>query len=154
MAAADFPNSPTIDVTTYRVGDVTYIYRGSNKWEVVSVAEFDDIVYDMGNVSGSVTVDLSLATKFRMTQTGNITAFTFINEVLGRDYLFQITRPTTNWTFTFQAGKFRFPIGATPIMTNPTTNGSAPASATDLLTGLCMVVGRLDIVITPDLQNN
>lgn len=115
---------------------------------------FDDIVVNLGNVSGTVVVDLSLGTKFKLNQTGNITSFSFTNEVIGKDYLFEITRETTNYTFTFATGKFRFPIGSAPVLTNPTTNGTSPAKAVDILTGLCMVASRLDMVITPDLQNN
>jgi hypothetical protein len=140
--------------TTIQVKQATSTQSGflsATDWNTFS---FDDIVVDLGNVSGAVVINLSLGAKFKMNQTGNITSFSFINEVLGRDYLFEITRQTTNYTFTFAAGKFRFPIGATPIMTNPTTNGTSPAKAVDILTGLCMVSGRLDIVITPDLLEN
>lgn len=111
-------------------------------------------IVDLGNLSGSVVVDLSLGSKFRFAQTGNITSFSFSNEVVGREYMFEITRETTNYTFTFATGKYRFPIGAAPIMTNPTTNGSSPAKAIDILSCLCMISGRLDLVITPDMQNN
>ena len=114
---------------------------------------FTDIV-DLGNISGAVSIDLSLARNFKCVATANITSFTFTNEVVGAVYYLDITRNTTNFTIAFTAGKFRFPLAQAPVLTNPTTNGSSPASATDTLVFKCGVVGRLDVVITPDLQNN
>lgn len=87
-----------------------------------------------------------------MTQTANITSFTFTNEVIGRTYTFIVTRSTTNFTFTFAAGKFRFTSAQAILLTNPATNGVG--TSVDILVGMCNMTGRLDMVITPDLQNN
>lgn len=109
-------------------------------------------VVNLGSVSGAVSIDLSTARTFLMTQTANITSFTFTNEVIGRQYAFVITRSTTNFTFTWAAGKFRFTLGQSIILTNPATNGVG--TSVDILTGLCLMTGRLDMAITPDMQNN
>lgn len=146
----NFPNSPTTSQIHTESG-LSWIWTGT-VWD--SLVNFQDVYLDLGNLSGSIVIDLSLASKFKFNQVGNITSFSYINEVIGRDYIFEITRETTNYTFSFASGKFRFPIGAAPIMTNPTTNGSSPAKAIDILTGLCITAGRLDIVITPDMINN
>ena len=87
-----------------------------------------------------------------MIQTHNAT-MDIINPTLGYDYVFEVSR-SANLTFGYQSGKFRFPLGSAPILTNPTTNGSSPSSSIDILTGLCMRSGRLDMVITPDLKEN
>jgi hypothetical protein len=108
-------------------------------------------VIDLGNLTGAVSIDLSLGRKFKCTQTGNWTSFTFTNEVIGRSYALDITR-TSNYTVAYTAGKFRFPLGQSPSLTNPTTNGLA--TSTDKLSFECAVASRLDVVITPDLQNN
>jgi hypothetical protein len=41
MAAANFPDSPTPNVTTYVVGGITYLYVGGDKWEVISQDDGD-----------------------------------------------------------------------------------------------------------------
>lgn len=111
-------------------------------------------VVDLGDVSGIVTVNLANGRKFKCRATGNITAFSFTNEVLGLDYVLDITTETTAKTITFVAAKFRFPFNLAPQLTSPLANGSAPAKAIDKLVFTCAVAGRLDAVITPDLRNN
>jgi len=102
-------------------------------------------------ISGTANIDLSTGKTFLLTQSGNVTSFDFTNAVVGVTYTFIITR-TTNATFTFATGKYRLPLGIAPTLTDPTTNGIG--TAIDILIGICNVAGRLDVVLTPDLQNN
>jgi hypothetical protein len=105
-------------------------------------------------ITGSTSIDLSLGNMFILTLTGNVTNFTFTNEVIGRQYVFIFLKDTTNKTLTFQAGKYRFPFGNAPTLTDPTTNGTTPATSRDVITAICTTQGRLDMVFTPDLINN
>lgn len=130
------------------VGDV----NGVNTQIPTSSLSFDFSIVDIGNVSGSFQINLSQGRRYKMIQTHNAT-MDIINPVLGYDYTFEVSR-SANLTFGYQSGKFRFPLGSAPILTNPTTNGSSPSSSIDILTGLCMRSGRLDMVITPDLKEN
>jgi hypothetical protein len=106
------------------------------------------------NITGSVTVDLSLGEVFEFTLTGNVTNFTFINEVVGTQYMFYFIKTASNKTLTWATGKYRFPFGNAPILTDPTTNGSSPIKSVDIISTMCAVVGRLDVVYTPDLLEN
>lgn len=109
-------------------------------------------VIDLGDISGAFTIDLSTGRRFRFRLIGNST-MNHSNAKIGVDYVFEVTRES-NFTLGYTASKYRFPLGYTPVLTNTTTNGSSPAKAIDLITGFCMVAGRLDIVITPDLKEN
>jgi hypothetical protein len=109
-------------------------------------------IVDLGNLSGAVIIDLSTGRNFKCAFTGNVTSFTFTSEKLGAVYYLDITRVTTNYTIAFTAAKFRFPLGQAPILTNPATNGVG--TAIDTLVFKCSVTGKLDVVITPDLQPN
>lgn len=111
-------------------------------------------VVDLGDVSGVVTLNLANGRKFKCRATGNITAFSFSNEVEGLDYTLDITTETTAKSITFVASKFRFPFNLAPQLTSPLANGSAPAKAVDKFVFTCAVAGRLDCVITPDLRDN
>jgi hypothetical protein len=102
-------------------------------------------------ITGTANIDLSTGKTFLLTQSGNVTSFDFSNAVIGKTYTFIITR-TTNATFVFAAGKYRLPLGIAPTLTDPTTNGIG--TAIDILTCVCNVAGRLDVVISPDFQNN
>lgn len=141
----------------YYDGAQYWHYLGTTNGNISDYREFNSSfptynIIDLGNVSGTFTVDLSLGRKFKMVQIANAT-MDYSNLVLGAEYTFQITRDA-NYTFSYTAGKFRFPLGSPITLTNPLNNGSSPASATDVLTGQCLVSGRLDLVITPDLMNN
>lgn len=105
-------------------------------------------------ISGSVTIDLSTGTMFKLTINGNVTNFTFTNEVVGRDYIFIFIKATVNYTFTWATGKYRFSFGTAPVLTDPTANGTTPPTSKDIITALCSETGRLDIVMTPDLIAN
>lgn len=49
MAAVDFPPSPTANVTTHIAGGITYLYRGSNKWEpIISSLFYTEYMYTNG----------------------------------------------------------------------------------------------------------
>lgn len=107
------------------------------------------------NITGAVSIDLSTARVFILTLVGNVTSFTFTNEVVGKAYVFVFIQSTTAKTLTWTASKFRAPFGTMPILTDPTTNGTAgPANSRDIITALCTTAGRLDLVLTPDLINN
>jgi hypothetical protein len=106
------------------------------------------------NISGAVSIDLSTARVFFLTLTANVTSFTFTNEVVGAQYMFYFIKGTTNYSFTWTTGKFRFPFATVPALTDPTSNGTSPGSSVDIMTGFCAVSGRLDIVRSPDFQNN
>lgn len=125
-----------------------YVYS-NNSWQALTrnrvIEQF---------VSGSVSLDLSQGNFFKLTLTGNVTGFTFTNEVIGRQYTFVIIKTLTDKTFTFTAGKYYFSFGTTPTLTNPTTNGSSPARSEDILTAICRENGRLDVVITPNMLPN
>jgi len=81
MAAADFPNSPTIDVTTYTVGGITYLYKGSDKWEIQGGGTG---VVDVGfgaNFDGMGSVVLvNTRTYFRVPRAGVFTAWSIVAE--------------------------------------------------------------------------
>lgn len=107
------------------------------------------------NITGAVSIDLSTGGMFLLTLTGNVTSFTFTNEVVGKDYIFVFIQGTTHYTISWTAGKFSFPFGTAITLTDPTTNGtSGPAYAKDIVTGLCTESGKLNLVTTPDLINN
>jgi len=113
-------------------------------------------VYDLGDVSGSVSVDLSLSRNFKCRATGNITSFTYTNLTEGVNYIIEITTETSAKTIAFAAGVFSIPLGSvgTPQLTNCTQNGSSPAKAIDILTLFARSATRLVPVITPDVQDN
>jgi len=104
-------------------------------------------------VTGSIIVDLSSGDVFILTLTGN-TTFNFTGETVGKQYIFKIIKDTTEKTFTWTAGRYRFPFGTAPLMTNPTTNGSDPAHSEDIISAICTSTGRLDIVTTSNLIEN
>jgi hypothetical protein len=126
--------------------------NGVNNQIPTSSISVDLSIIDIGNVSGSFQINLNQGRRFKMIQTHNAT-MDIINPTLGYDYVFEVSR-SANLIFGYQSGKFRFPLGSAPILTNPTTNGSSPSASIDILTGLCMRIGRLDLVITPDLKEN
>ena len=64
MAAIDFPNSPTTDVTTFVAGDVTYIYRGSNKWEISTTATAGTIKTATASGTDTYTATISGVTAY------------------------------------------------------------------------------------------
>jgi len=97
------------------------------------------------NVSGPFTLNLLLGTYFKITLTGNGT-INYINEALYTEYIFEVIKITTEKTLTWTAGKFEFGFGSSPLTTDPTTNGSIPASSKDIFTALCSETGRLCIV--------
>lgn len=112
-------------------------------------------VVSVQNISGAVNLDLSAGSLFILTITGNVTSFTFSNETLNKDYIFYFLKDTSNKTFTWATGKYRFPFGNAPTLTDPTTNGTAgPARSVDVISAICAVSGRLDIVWTPNLIEN
>jgi hypothetical protein len=106
------------------------------------------------NIGGSVLINLSTANMFLLTVTGNVTTFNYTGETVGKQYIFKFLKDTTEKTFTWASGRYRFPFGNAPVLTNPTTNGSNPVHSEDIVTALCTTFGRLDIVITPDLIAN
>lgn len=106
------------------------------------------------NIAGAVSIDLSTGDMFILTLTANVTSFTFSNEIVGKEYIFVFLQDTTNKTIVWTAGKFAFPFGNAPALTNPTTNGTAPAKSKDIVTAICSVAGRLEIAYTPDLIDN
>jgi len=141
----------------YYDGAQYWHYLGTTTGTIADYREFNSSyptysIIDLGNVSGTFTVDLSLGRKFKMVQIANAT-MDYSNLELGAEYTFQITRDA-NYTFSFTAGKYRFPLGSPILLTNPLNNGSSPASSTDVLTGQSLELNRLDLVITPDLMNN
>lgn len=120
-----------------------------------SLASLESVV-DLGDVSGSVTIDLSTGRKFKCVATGNITSLSFTNEKVGAVYMLRIEVNTTNKTIAFAAGKFDWPHGsaAPPQLTQATTNGSSPAKAVDIFTMACMESGRLVLGVTPNVMPN
>jgi len=111
-------------------------------------------VVSSSNITGATTIDLTTGDMFILTLTGNVTSFNYSNEVVGKDYIFVFNQATTNKTFTWATGKYAFPFGNAPVLTNPTTNGTSTTSSKDIITGLCSEAGYLDIVYTPDLIKN
>jgi hypothetical protein len=101
---------------------------------------------------GTVTVDLDSADVFYMNMSGS-TTISHSGGTTGKQYLFVFVQDTSNKALSFTASKYRFSSAAEPILTNPTTNGSSPAHSEDIITGIFRN-GRLDVVITTDLQNN
>jgi len=112
------------------------------------------LVVFSGSVAGNVVVDLTTADIFLLNVTGNVTSFNYTGETIGKQYMFKIIMDTSNKSFTWASGRYRFPFGTTPVLTNPTTNGSSPAHSEDIITAICMNGGRLDVVTTPDMQSN
>jgi hypothetical protein len=101
---------------------------------------------------GTLTADLDSADVFYM----NMSAATTLSHsggINGKQYVFVFIQDTTNKALTWATSKYRFSFNNAPSLTNPTTNGSSPAHSEDIITGIFRS-GRLDIVITPDLQNN
>ena len=76
-------------------------------------ANFKDKVIDLGNSGTSQTIDLSLATAFTTTLTGNCT-FTISNAEIGSSFVLQVTNDATPGRSIALAGgtNFRFPFGA------------------------------------------
>lgn len=101
---------------------------------------------------GTVTVDLDSADVFYMNMSA-ATTMSHSGGTTGKQYLFVFVQDTSNKTLSFTASKYRFPFATVPILTNPTTNGSSPAHSEDILSAIFRN-GRLDIAVTPDLQNN
>lgn len=136
-----------------------YIWDGSvfkkiYEFEGLDIA-FNKFSVVTSNITGSVTIDLSTGNMFILTLTGNVTSFSFSNEEVGREYVFIFLKDTSEKTLTWASGKYRFPFGNAPVLTNPTTNGtSGPARSVDIMTGLCHSSGRLSIVQSPDLIEN
>ncbi len=107
------------------------------------------------NITGAVTIDLSLGDLFELTLTGNVTSFSFSNEALDKEYVFVFKKDTSEKTLVWAATKYRFPYGGAPVLTDPTTNGTTgPARSVDIVTAICNVAGRLDVVITPNMIEN
>lgn len=106
------------------------------------------------DISAAVTIDLSAGDLFILTITANVYSFSFLNETVGKDYIFVFIKTDTNKNLTWTAGKYRFPFGNSPVLTDPTTNGSDPVKSVDIVTGIAAVEGRLDIVFTPNLTEN
>ena len=106
------------------------------------------------NIAGDVVIDLSLGELFILTLTANVTSFSFVNEIVGMDYVLMFKQDTAYKTLTWEVGKFSFPFANAPTLTDPTANGTAPATSKDIVTALCTEAGKLEIVVTPDLQNN
>jgi hypothetical protein len=106
------------------------------------------------DISGSTSIDLSVADVFILTITADVTNFTFTNEVVGREYTFVFIKNTTNKAFTWATGKFFFGFGNAPVLTDPTTNGTAPATSKDIVTAISTESGKLDVVLTPNLIAN
>lgn len=109
-------------------------------------------IVDLGDLSGAFSIDLSTGRRFKFRLTANST-FSFSNAELGADYTFEVTREA-NYTLSWASGKYRFPLGYAPVLTNTTTNGTSPQKAIDIITAVCLVSGRLDVVVTPDLRLN
>ena len=106
------------------------------------------------DISGATSIDLSTADVFILTITANVTNFTFTNEIVGREYTFIFIKNTTDKTFTWATGKYYFGFGNTPTLTDPTTNGTAPATSKDVVTAISTEAGTLDVVITNNLIAN
>jgi hypothetical protein len=152
-AAYLFGTSASLTLAAGGWSNLAFLYDGTNFIYQESGGSNESLV-DLGNISGAVSVNLALGRHFKAVITANITSFTFTNESLGAVYYFDFTRTTTNFTIAFTAGKFRFPLGLAPLLTDPATNGTVGVTATDTLVFKCGVTGRLDTVLTPDLQNN
>jgi len=113
-------------------------------------------IVDLGDVSGTVSIDLATGINFKCRATGNITSFTYTNLTEGVNYIIEITTETSAKTIAFASGVFSIPLGSvgTPQLSNCTQNGSSPAKAIDLLTLYARSATRLVPVITPDVQDN
>jgi hypothetical protein len=132
------------DNDTYMVVDNTGVIRGVSKYKTPVVQ----------NITGATTIDLSQGDIFILILTANVTNFNYTNEIIGKQYIFVFVKETSNKTLTWQSGKYFFPFGNAPVLTNPTTNGSVPARSEDIVTALCISSGRLHVVLTPDLLPN
>jgi hypothetical protein len=107
------------------------------------------------NISGVVTIDLSIAELFILTLTGNVTAFNYSNEIVGKDYVIIFKQDTTYKTLVWSTTRFEFPFNNAPILTDPTTNGtSGPPRSKDIITLLCIEAGLLNVVFTPNMIRN
>lgn len=149
----------TIDGMTVRVGDTVRALvdtPGSTaaNWALLRIADPNKFDVVTANISGAVNIDLSTGTYFILTLTADVTSFGFSNEEVGKQYLFKFKKDTTEKAFTWAAGKYRFPFGTAPSLTDPTTNGTVGVTSEDIVTAICSNAGRLDVVITPDLIEN
>ena len=68
------------------------------------------------NVSGAVTVDLSVAasTNLHLTLTGNVTSLALTNPVDGQTYRIRLYHGASAFTFTGLSSKFKFSGGTAP----------------------------------------
>lgn len=136
--------------TDYELGDYGFVH---NKRLKEYVEESSNPIIVNQNISGSVTVDLSLGVHFKFILDAN-TTLDFTNEVEGKQYTFEFIQLDSAKTLTWATGRYRFSFGNEPTLTDPTTNGSSPIKAVDIVTCLCSTIGRLDIVVTPDMKEN
>lgn len=72
----------------------------------------------LGNVSGALTLDLSLGNYFTLTVTGNITSIALSNVPASGRMVPIFLHMTNGGSFTITWGSaFKFPAGATPVLT-------------------------------------
>lgn len=123
--------------------------QGNNTQQIATTAfvqnELSKVV-NLGDISGSVTIDLSAGRIFLANVVGNITLLSFSNSSPGV-YTFVFTM-TANRTIVWAPSKFGFPYKYAPLLTDPVSAGQA--SATDIFTGLCYVAGTIHIANNPN----
>jgi len=100
---------------------------------------------DLGNISGTPTIDLAGKAVVKFIQDAAITNFDFSSEVVGRHYIFIIER-SANHTFLLKAGRYYLPFRNAIALTDPTTNGTMPAFSRDIVTAICLEPGRLLLI--------
>jgi hypothetical protein len=137
---------------TVNVNGVEYWWKsGTTNGDLVEKIVSPTVVTT--NIAGNVTIDLSAGRMFILTLTGNVTSFSFSNEVVGREYIFVFKQEATSYTLTWAATKFAFPYGNIPLLTDRATS-PGPVYAKDIVTALCTEAGVLDVVVSPDLIKN
>ena len=112
----------------------------------------DEEFVDIGNQSGSITIDLSNREIIQLNATGPIT-LDFSNEKIGRTYTLIVDKNSFS-NFNFVAGLIEYVDGRAFVMTDPANNGSSPSFSRDILTLKCLQSGILTTVGTPDLRLN
>jgi hypothetical protein len=103
--------------------------------------------------TGSISVDLSTGTTFIFTLTGNITNFTFTNEVVGKEYTFVFIQETTNRTISWASGKFSAPFNNLPVL-HTSLNAGTPNYAIDIVSAKCYKTGKLALGHVSNLVEN
>src|ERR1044072_5718986 len=129
---------------------------GTNDTKLANCAfvnqQIDEAIVDRGTVSSGTLVIDGTRKNHRLIVSGTVT-LDYTNLVPGREYKLYVEH-STNTTVTQLANKWAAPLKQLPAFTNPTTNGSSPAKAVDLVSFILRdATERPAIVITPDIQN-